>query len=176
YTSGSTGRPKGVVVSHQGVASLAYAQARRLGVSAESRVLQFASPSFDAAWWELVMAFSSGATLVVPEEGRLVGEALREVLAEQRISHATLPPSVLGALPAGAESGLPELRAVALAGEAVPPELVARWTVDGRVVVNAYGPTESTVCVSMSDTTEELVAPIGRPVTNTRAYVLDAAL
>ncbi|MEU7260450.1 non-ribosomal peptide synthase/polyketide synthase [Streptomyces rimosus] len=176
YTSGSTGRPKGVVVSHQGVASLAYAQARRLGVSAESRVLQFASPSFDAAWWELVMAFSSGATLVVPEEGRLVGEALREVLAEQRISHATLPPSVLGALSAGAESGLPELRAVALAGEAVPPELVARWAVDGRVVVNAYGPTESTVCVSMSDTTDELVAPIGRPVTNTRAYVLDAAL
>ncbi|CAM5617293.1 D-alanine--D-alanyl carrier protein ligase [Streptomyces rimosus subsp. rimosus] len=98
------------------------------------------------------------------------------MLADQRVTHATLPPSVLGALPAGAESALPELRAVALAGEAVPPELIARWTVDGRVVVNAYGPTESTVCVSMSDTTDGTVAPIGRPVTNTRAYVLDAAL
>ncbi|OKI09490.1 non-ribosomal peptide synthetase [Streptomyces sp. CB02923] len=176
YTSGSTGRPKGVVVSHRGVASLAHAQAERLGVTADSRVLQFASPSFDAAWWELVMAFSSGAALVVPEEGRLVGEALYAVLEQQRISHVTLPPSVLGALPSGAESGLSGLKAVALAGEAVPPELVARWSVGGRVVVNAYGPTESTVCVSMSATTDELVAPIGRPVTNTKAYVLDAEL
>ncbi|MFD7662154.1 amino acid adenylation domain-containing protein [Streptomyces sp. NPDC059788] len=176
YTSGSTGLPKGVVVSHRGVASLAHAQIERFGVTADSRVLQFASPSFDAAWWELVMAFSSGATLVVPEEGRLVGEALQAVLAEQRVSHVTLPPSVLGALPAGAESGLPELKAVALAGEAVPPELIARWAVGGREVVNAYGPTESTVCVSMSDAIDETVAPIGRPVSNTRAYVLDAVL
>ncbi|MBE9500452.1 AMP-binding protein [Streptomyces sp. GKU 257-1] len=57
YTSGSTGRPKGVVVSHRGVASLARAQVEGLGVSSRSRVLQFASPSFDAAFWELVMAF-----------------------------------------------------------------------------------------------------------------------
>ncbi|MFD7662155.1 non-ribosomal peptide synthase/polyketide synthase [Streptomyces sp. NPDC059788] len=176
YTSGSTGLPKGVVVSLRGVASLAHAQVGRFGVSAGSRVLQFASPSFDAAWWELVMAFSSGATLVVPEEGRLVGEALLAVLAEQRVSHVTLPPSVLGALPSGAEAGLPELRAIALAGEAVPPELIARWAVGGREVVNAYGPTESTVCVSMSGTTDVTVAPIGHPVSNTRAYVLDAVL
>ncbi|WP_050507591.1 non-ribosomal peptide synthetase [Streptomyces sp. NRRL B-11253] len=176
YTSGSTGLPKGVVVPHRGAASLAHAQIERFGVTADSRILQFASPSFDAAWWELVMAFSSGATLVVPEEGRLVGKALQTVLADQRVTHVTLPPSVLGALPAGAESALPELRAVALAGEAVPPELVARWAVGGREVVNAYGPTESTVCVSMSGTTDGTVAPIGRPVTNTRVYVLDAAL
>ncbi|KUJ35542.1 non-ribosomal peptide synthetase [Streptomyces rimosus subsp. rimosus] len=176
YTSGSTGLPKGVVVPHRGAASLAHAQIERFGVTADSRILQFASPSFDAAWWELVMAFSSGATLVVPEEGRLVGKALQTVLADQRVTHVTLPPSVLGALPAGAESALPELRAVALAGEAVPPELITRWAVDGRVVVNAYGPTESTVCVSMSGTTDGTVAPIGRPVTNTRVYVLDAAL
>ncbi|MFH8749634.1 non-ribosomal peptide synthetase [Streptomyces rimosus] len=176
YTSGSTGLPKGVVVPHRGAASLAHAQIERFEVTADSRILQFASPSFDAAWWELVMAFSSGATLVVPEEDRLVGKALQTVLADQRVTHVTLPPSVLGALPAGAESALPELRAVALAGEAVPPELVARWAVDGRVVVNAYGPTESTVCVSMSGTTDGTVAPIGRPVTNTRVYVLDAAL
>ncbi|MFH8350450.1 non-ribosomal peptide synthase/polyketide synthase, partial [Streptomyces sp. NPDC018045] len=176
YTSGSTGTPKGVVVPHTGVASLAYAQAARLGVTAGSRVLQFASPSFDAAWWELVMAFGSGATLVVPEGGRLVGEALRDVLAEQRVTHLTLPPSVLGAVPAGAETALDALTTVVLAGEAAPPELIARWSAGGRRVVNAYGPTESTVCVSMSGSGDATAAPIGHPVTNTRTYVLDAGL
>ncbi|QTD96744.1 non-ribosomal peptide synthetase [Streptomyces cyanogenus] len=175
YTSGSTGAPKGVVVTHSGVASLAHAQAERLGVGSTARVLQFASPSFDAAFWELVMAFGSGATLVVPEDGRLVGEALRGLLAEQRITHVTLPPSVLGALPAGAESELPLLTSVVLAGEASPAELVARWS-SGRRVTNAYGPTESTVCVSMGGAPADGVVPIGEPVTNTRVYVLDAGL
>ncbi|MFF8003486.1 non-ribosomal peptide synthase/polyketide synthase, partial [Streptomyces sp. NPDC007917] len=176
YTSGSTGRPKGVVVSHGGVASLAHAQAGRLNVTSDSRVLQFASPSFDAAFWELVMAFGSGAALVVPEGGRLVGEVLRDVLGEQGVTHVTLPPSVLGGVPAGAEASLPSLECVVLAGEAAPPGLVARWS-RGRRVVNAYGPTESTVCVSMSDAlSDDGVVPIGRPVTNTRLFVLDEAL
>ncbi|MES4903978.1 MULTISPECIES: amino acid adenylation domain-containing protein [unclassified Streptomyces] len=175
YTSGSTGVPKGVVVSHRGVASLAHAQAGRLDVTSDSRVLQFASPSFDAAFWELVMAFGFGAALVVPEDERLVGGALLAALAGQRVTHVTLPPSVLGALPADAESSLPSLGVVVLAGEAAPPELIARWS-QGRRVVNAYGPTESTVCVSMSAAPADGVAPIGRPVTNTRVFVLDEAL
>ncbi|WP_405922142.1 amino acid adenylation domain-containing protein [Streptomyces sp. NBC_00122] len=177
YTSGSTGVPKGVAVSHSGVASLAAAQVSRLGVTPASRVLQFSSLSFDAAWWELVMALTSGATLIVPQQGRLVGEALLEVLAGQGITHVTVPPSVLGALPAGVESGsgLSSLETVVLAGEAAPVELVARWS-GSRRVVNAYGPTESTVCVSMSGEVSDGVVPIGHPVVNTSVYVLDEGL
>ncbi len=88
----------------------------------------------------------------------------------------TLPPSALGAVPVGAESGLPLLESVVLAGEAAPPELLARWSVGGRRVVNAYGPTESTVCVSMSGELGEGDAPIGRPVVNTQVFVLDEVL
>ncbi|MFC5825235.1 non-ribosomal peptide synthase/polyketide synthase [Nonomuraea insulae] len=175
YTSGSTGTPKGVVVSHAGAASLARSQAERLGVSASSRVLQFASPSFDAAFWELVLALASGAALVVAAESApLAGEVLERVLAEQQVSHVTLPPSVLAGVPD--PDRLPDLAVVVVAGEACPPGLVARWS-SGRRFVNAYGPTESTVCASMSGALSAVdVAPIGTPVANTRLYVLDAQL
>ncbi|WKN18653.1 hypothetical protein NEH83_33375 [Streptomyces sp. JUS-F4] len=78
------------MVSHSGVASLAAAQREQLKVTAESRILQFSSPSFDAAFWELVMVFGSGATLVIPGRDGLSGEGLGRVLGEGRVSHVTL--------------------------------------------------------------------------------------
>ncbi|BCK68038.1 hypothetical protein Srufu_019910 [Streptomyces libani subsp. rufus] len=176
YTSGSTGLPKGVVVTHRGVASLAHIESELLGLSPASRVLQFASPSFDTAFWDMLVAFSCGAALVVPERVRLVGEDLRRVLAEGRVTHAFIPPSVVATLPSGAADELTDFECLVTGAEAVPPELVAQWSVAGRRVMNGYGPTESTVIVTMAGPLMEGVVPIGRPVTNTRAFVLDDAL
>jgi non-ribosomal peptide synthetase component F len=123
YTSGSTGRPKGVTVTHSGLAALR-AEAVRLGDlgnAAGARVLQFASLSFDMSVWDLVLALTTGAALVVPAQERLVGEDLAGVMAARGVTHATLPPSVLATLPAGTAGALEQLRVLVIGGEACTP-------------------------------------------------------
>ena len=176
YTSGSTGRPKGVLVPHRGAANLLQAQADLFAVSADSRVLQFASFSFDACVFEWLMALSHGASLHMPAPGVvLIGDALESFVAEAGITHALLPPVVLSALPETAT--LPGLRVLISGGEAMPPALVQRWA-PGRALFNAYGPTEDSVvstvhrCDPAADTGASV--PIGRGLPNHRTYVLDA--
>jgi nonribosomal peptide synthetase DhbF len=173
YTSGSTGRPKGVVVTHRGLASLSGAQVSAFGIGPGSRVLQLASPSFDAAVMEMLMALPSGATLVVPEPGPLAGESLARALNRLRISHALIIPSVLASVPA---RQVTELECPIVGGEACPDRLAAEWS-QGRRMFNAYGPTEITICATISGPlTGQGPPPIGRPVWNTRVFVLDEAL
>jgi amino acid adenylation domain-containing protein len=175
YTSGSTGRPKGVVVTHRGIASLARTLVEGMGLSAASRVLAAGSPGFDISVGELCLAFGAGATLVMPPEGPLAGQPLADVLRAGRISAALLSPSVIASLPAG---DYPELRALCTGGEACPPGLVATWSAGGRRLLNAYGPTESTVAATLSAplAASEGAPPIGHPVMNGHAFVLDARL
>ncbi|MGQ4712493.1 amino acid adenylation domain-containing protein [Streptomyces anulatus] len=175
YTSGSTGRPKGVVVSHAGPASLAFGQIDRFAVGPDARVLQFASPSFDAAFSELCMALLSGAALVLADRDRMLpGEPLAELLELERITHVTLPPVALAVLPPHA---LDRVTTLVVAGDAVSRETVARWS-GGRRMINAYGPTETTVCATMSRPLApgDGAPPIGRPIDNARVYVLDGRL
>ncbi|MDO5498316.1 MAG: amino acid adenylation domain-containing protein, partial [Propionibacteriaceae bacterium] len=173
YTSGSTGRPKGVAVTHRGIAPLIATQRERLDVDADSRVLQFASPSFDASIFEVCMALGNGATLVVVARDRLLGDALVDTLRNHGITHATLPPAVLPGL---SPAGLPALRSLVVAGETCPGELVDLWS-RGRGMCNGYGPTESTACATMSEPLQGAgVPPIGRPVEGTSVVVLDADL
>ncbi|WP_306338199.1 amino acid adenylation domain-containing protein, partial [Streptomyces sp. KL118A] len=174
YTSGSTGTPKGVVVTHAGLRNLARAQIDRFGVRADSRVLQFASLGFDAAVSELCMALLSGGTLILATADELPPRvSLDAALRASHATHVTVPPSVLAA-----EDSLPDaLETLVVAGEACPTGLVDRWS-SGRRMVNAYGPTETTVCAAMSEPLApgRDIVPLGRPMANTRAFVLDEFL
>ena len=173
YTSGSTGRPKGTVVTHRGLASLAASMAAAFGIGPGSRVLQLASLSFDAAVMETLMAWPSGAALVIPEPGPLAGEMLADKLNELRISHALIIPSVLASVPVGQVRGFDCL---IVGGEACSDRLVAEWS-PGRQMFNAYGPTELTIAATLSGSLSgSVVPPIGRPVWNTRVFVLDERL
>ncbi|MBM7790004.1 non-ribosomal peptide synthetase [Tenggerimyces flavus] len=175
YTSGSTGRPKGVVVTHAGVEELAAYMGEQLEIGADSRVLQFASPSFDAAFWDLCLTFGAGARLVVAEEPDLLpSRPLAETVRRYGVTHVTLPPAALAELSSREE--LPSLRWIVAAGDALRPDLADVWS--GRVAMaNAYGPTEATICATISDRLAPGDAPtIGRPVADKRVYVLDAGL
>ncbi|WP_329396068.1 amino acid adenylation domain-containing protein [Streptomyces melanogenes] len=170
YTSGSTGRPKGVVMTHRGLASLAADHIERFGIVEGDGVLQFASFNFDCSVGDLVMALASGSALIVRPQDCLSGHQLGELIERTSATHVTIPPQVLAALPPAA---YPTLKSVATAGDVLTAELVDQWA-PGRRMFNAYGPTETTVDSLATEVMAGSGAPpIGRPVVNTRVYVLD---
>jgi amino acid adenylation domain-containing protein len=174
YTSGSTGKPKGVMVEHRGLVNLALAQIQSFAVNHNSRVLQFASFSFDACISEILMTFGSGATLYLAQKDALLpGQPLIKNLQECEITHVTLPPSALAVLP---KESLPNLQTLIVAGEACPLDLVKQWSV-GRNFFNAYGPTEASVCATIAQCSQDdLIVTIGKAIANVQIYILDAFL
>ncbi|MCA2621159.1 MULTISPECIES: non-ribosomal peptide synthase/polyketide synthase [unclassified Microcystis] len=174
YTSGSTGKPKGVMVEHRGLFNLTQAQIKTFNLDSDSRILQFASLNFDASIWEILMAMGAGATLYLSKKDALMpGLPLMERLKDYAITHITLPPSALAALPL---EEIPELQTIIVAGEACSEELIKQWAT-GRNFFNAYGPTETSVCATVEKWTDEtLKVTIGRPIANTQVYILDCHL
>ncbi|WP_344716286.1 amino acid adenylation domain-containing protein [Gordonia defluvii] len=173
YTSGSTGRPKAVEVSHRGLAAVVAAQRARLGVAADSVVLQVASPAFDAMVFELLMAVGAGARLVVAAPDGFAGAPLAATIVEGGVTHAVITPTVLGTLDPAA---VPGLTTVLSAGEACPDELARTWSA-GRRFFNLYGPSEFTIWATV-DGPMGVGDPvtIGRPLAGVRALVLDRGL
>ncbi|HEX3529425.1 MAG TPA: amino acid adenylation domain-containing protein [Thermoanaerobaculia bacterium] len=171
YTSGSTGRPNGVLVRHRSIVERILAAQAFCGIGPASRVLQVASPGFDASVLETWLALASGACLIIPSEEARSGPALAEVIRRERVSWMILTPAALAAVP---EEDLPSLRSLAVGGESCPAEVANRWST-GRDLLNLYGPTEATIYATLHrcSGTYHREPPIGRPVDGVRAYVLD---
>ncbi|MET8875709.1 non-ribosomal peptide synthase/polyketide synthase [Nocardia sp. NPDC004604] len=172
YTSGSTGIPKGVLATHGGLAGVARAQRDRYEVTATSRILHVASPSFDASMLELLLALSAGAALVIAPAGVYGGAELTALIRDQRVSHAFITPAVLQTLDPGE---LPELKRLSVGGESYGPDVVQRWG-SGRAFHNAYGPTETTIITNISAPLRPGRFDIGTTVHGMSAVVLDTRL
>ncbi len=169
YTSGTTGTPKGVAVTHHNLNHLA--ASAHPGLPAEQVWTQCHSYAFDFSVWEIWAALLGGGRLVVvPDSVVRSPDEFHALLVSERVNVLTQTPSAAAALsPHGLESV-----ALLLGGEACPAELVDRWA-PGRVVINAYGPTEATVYASMSAPLTVGVdgVPIGAPVSTAALFVLD---
>ncbi len=173
YTSGSTGRPKGVVVTHVGLGALVAAEREHYGVGEDSRVMHVCSPNFDVSVLELMLAFSSGATLVVSPPEIFGGYELADLLRRERATHMLITP---GALESVDPTGLDDIETVMVIGDRFGPELVGRWARDGRTFVNGYGPTEATILVSSIALEPDGPITIGNPIPGVGVFVLDSRL
>ncbi len=175
YTSGSTGKPKGVVVDHRGFVAMAASLIEKFDITPDTNVLQFASYSFDATVWEFALPLLAGGTVVVAgDEARAPGQPLIDLITDGGVTLAALPPVVAGGLAEG--TVLPEDLVIVVAGEACPPEVVARWSATHRMF-NGYGPTESVIAATVGGPLSGGGRPpIGTPTSAHRVYVLDSVL
>lgn len=173
YTSGSTGLPKGVMLRHRGLVSLAAAHVERLALDANSRLLQFASLSFDACTWEVAMAWSSGASLHLARRERLMpGAPLLEFMQQERITHALLAPVALAALPSGSASMI--CACCWSAAKPVRKPWCSNGLWGGRCSMPMARPRQPCAprCIFVMSL-RPAIPPIGRPLANTRIYILD---
>ena len=172
YTSGTTGAPKGVAVTHHNMTQLLASLDAGLPPAGVWPLCH--SLAFDVSVWEIFGALlRGGRVVVVPEEVALSPDDFHAMLVAERVDVLTQTPSAVAAL---RRDGL-ESAALVVVGEACPAEMVERWA-PGRVMINAYGPTETTMCVAISAplTPGSAVVPIGAPVPGAALFVLDEFL
>jgi amino acid adenylation domain-containing protein len=183
YTSGSTGRPKGVAVTNHSVVNLLDFFRRALGDSRSVSMLAHTTLAFDIAVLELFLPLISGGTAIIAEEGdHLEPERLISIIEESGLEAVQATPTVWKLiLDAGWDKQT--VPHVLVGGEALPRTLAEALIGVGVNVWNVYGPTETTVWSTFNplaqpaiDRTNSEIVPIGRPLANTRSYVLDARL
>ena len=174
FTSGTSGQPKGVMIEHGSFSNLAQAQVDLFKIEPSTNILQFASPSFDACISEWSTALISGATLFLIEPGTSsVVENLITVINSHSIDLVTLPPSLLNSVN---PSDVKSLKTVVVAGEACSEYVMNLWK-NHVTLINAYGPTEATVCATTHIFDEnDLSTNIGQPISGVEIYLLDVEL
>ncbi|GCE07389.1 non-ribosomal peptide synthetase [Dictyobacter aurantiacus] len=178
YTSGSTGRPKGTMIAHRSIVNLVY-RPTYVRIDEEDSLLLFSSIAFDVATFEIWGSLLNGARLVVAPADLSSLDELAETIRGQRVSVLWLTSGIFNQMVETHLDGLRGVKRLMTGGEALSASHVRRALdeLTGCQIINGYGPTENTTyactyAVPADDTLEPSV-PIGRPLTNISAYVLD---
>ncbi len=175
YTSGSTGKPKGVVIEHRNVVNFLASSCEVFGIDpASDAIMLFSSFTFDASVEQLGLMLVGGARLVVPKKAVLLDhDAFEAFVAKHGVTHLDTVPLFLSGFTPKQPLGL---KRIVAGGDICPVPVAQRWA-PGRVFYNEYGPTETTVTALRHVVTPEDFAlariPVGRPVANTKIYILD---
>ncbi|KGM27012.1 hypothetical protein KS18_16505 [Photorhabdus luminescens] len=170
YTSGTTGQPKGVMIEHKNVAHLVAAQAALFHATKRKKALMFAAYVFDASVSELFLSLLHGHTIYLCSETERNVPAVEKLIQRENIEIATLPPAILKLL-TGAQ--LPSLQLLVTAGESPSPDFLDYFS-QHNDILNAYGPTEVTVCATGKQYQQgDIATNIGKAINNVRLYVLD---
>ena len=172
YTSGSTGKPKAVVIHHDGLINTLMATAKRWSLGPDAVMLQFASAGFDAFVLEMGCALVSGAALCLTDSASQKDpQVLAKVIESHQVTHCIVPPSLLNFMPQAACDSITHLM---VGGEACPYDIAKQWS-QGRVFLNAYGPSEVSIVASISEfDSQQGQIDIGYPLDNVQCYVLDS--
>ncbi len=171
YTSGTTGQPKGVMIEHKNVSHLTAAQSAFFDTEKTTKSLMFAAYVFDACVFELFPALLNGLTLYLCNETERNAPAIAELIQREGIQMAILPPAILNLL---TDVELPSLQLLVTAGESPSLDFMDHFSQHSKVI-NAYGPTEITVCATQKRYQHgEIATNIGQAINNVRLYVLDS--
>ena len=172
YTSGTTGNPKGVAVEHASICNFVRVAADVYQYRPSDRVYQGMTIAFDFSVEELWVPLLAGATLIPARPGiSLVGSDLADFLIERRVTAWCCVPTLLATI----DKDLPDLRFLLVSGEACPQSLVKRWHKPGRLMLNAYGPTEATVTATVTQLAPDKAVTIGGPLPTYAIVILDEA-
>ncbi|MCW1238452.1 amino acid adenylation domain-containing protein [Bacillus pretiosus] len=171
YTSGTTGNPKGVAIEHKGIINLTNTFQRDLRINNGKKILQFASISFDAFAWELYMSILFGAELHITTEEVIMNPIkLSQYIKDKEINILTVPPFIASEL----NFNESKVEMIITAGSEAKKNMVCKLSEKSRYI-NAYGPTEYTICATMWEykNEEDTTVPIGKPIRNTKVYIVD---
>lgn len=170
YTSGTTGKPKGVMTENRNTVRFVHAFNEVCRVTPEDRIFHGFSLGFDGSVEEMWLAFSNGASLVIgPQEAGALGNEVAQCIKRHGATFYSTVPTALTMI----TEDLPSVRVLIVSGEQCPPELIAKWAVNGRRMLNVYGPTEATVNTTAAECRPDQPVTIGKPLLGYDLYLLD---